>query len=61
MITPKKSGRIFSICDCTIGKDTQLDKDEIAKCQREQECYKEWDKFCYYYRFMGHCDRINQE
>jgi len=57
-----KSGRIFSICKCTIGKDWSLDKDEIAACQKEQPCYEKWDKYCYHYRTTcGHCDRVEND
>ena len=54
----KKSGRIFSICDCAVGKDTEREKEEIAECQKKQACYKPWDRMCYYYRYNGHCDKV---
>lgn len=58
MSKPKKSGKLLSICDCAKGWDIDREKDEIAKCQRDQDCYRAWDKFCYHYRPpTGHCDK----
>jgi len=61
MINIAKSGRIFSICDCTKGKDLDQDRKEIIECQKKQSCWEAgFGQACLYYRpSCGHCDRNN--